>query len=201
MDRITRALLAGVASLGLALGACVDAADTEQRLAELRSERRSLLMQFTSAQNAIRGYQNRALDEPGARAAVDTFYSTFRATVERDDPEALELLDRAEAVGADLALLSTPVLLEQGQDDPRLSDEERRAVANELAEVERQLRPVIQRTFADPEVQSRFQTLQDSVIAGILRQDPAARRSLELMSRLERQMMEVDREIARLEGS
>ena len=128
-------------------------------------------------------------------------YLNLTATVERDDPEALELLNRAEAVGADLAFLSTPMLLEQGQDDPRLSEQERRAVATELAEVERQLRPVIRRTFADPEVQARFRTLQDSVIAGILRQDPGARQSLELMSRLERQMTEIDGEIARLEGS
>ena len=180
--------------------ACAEDTATEDRLAELRSERRSLLIQFTSAQNAIRQYQSRALDEPGVRAAQDSFEAVFRATVERDAPEAIELLDRAEALGRDLQLLSTPVILEQGQDDPRLSDDERRQVAAELAEVEQLLRPVTDRAFQDPAVQASFRTLQDSVIAAILRQDPSAQASMDLMARLEGQIADVDAEIAALAG-
>lgn len=196
MRRETVFFLAAMA--GLMSLACSGDSATEERLAELRSQRRSLLIQFASAQNAIRQYQARALDEEGVRVAQDSFDIVFRSVVERDDPASVELLTRAAELGHDLQLLSTPVILQEGQADPRLSDEERRQVAAELAELELRLRPVTDRAFADPAVQASFRVLQDSVIAAILRQDPTAQQSIDLMASLERQIAEIDVEIEAL---
>ena len=177
---------------------CSDSARQEE-LAELRSQRRSLLMQFLSVQNVIRGLQIQALGEPAVRAAQDTFNAELRAAVLRDDPEAIDLLDRARAVGHDLQDMATPQLLQQGEKDPRpVTPEERAAVAAELAEVERSLRPVIDRAFQDPVVVQAFATLRDSVVAAMLRIDPGAQRSIDLMAELEAQVAEIDAEITRL---
>lgn len=177
---------------------CSDSARQEE-LAELRSQRRSLLMQFSSVQNVIRGVQIQALEEPAVRAAQDTFNAELRAAVLRDDPEAVDLLDRARAVGHDLQDMATPQLLQQGEEDPRpVTAEERAAVAAELAEVERSLRPIIDRAFQDPAVVQAFATLRDSVVAAMLRIDPGAQRSIDLMAELEAQVAEIDAEILRL---
>ena len=177
---------------------CSDSAKQEE-LAELRSQRRSLLMQFSSVQNAIRRVQGQALEQPAVRAAQDTFNAELRAAVLRDDPEAVELLDRARAVGHDLQDMAAPKLLLQGEEDPRpVAPEERAAVAAELAEVERSLRPVIDRAFQDPLVVQAFATLRDSVGATMLRIDPGVQRSIDLMAELEAQVAEIDAEIARL---
>lgn len=177
---------------------CSDSARQEE-LAELRSQRRSLLMQFSSVQNVIRRVQIQALDQPAVRAAQDTFNAELRAAVLRDDPEAVDLLDRARAVGHDLQDMATPKLLQQGEEDPRpVAPEERAAVAAELAEVERNLRPVIDRAFQDPAVVQAFATLRDSVVAAMLRIDPGAQRSIDLMAELETQVAGIDAEIARL---
>ncbi len=177
---------------------CSDSARQEE-LAELRSQRRSLLMQFSSVQNVIRGVQTQALEEPAVRAAQDRFNAELRAAVLRDDPEAADLLDRARAVGHDLQDMATPQLLQHGEEDPRpVTAEERADVAAELAEVERSLRPVIDRAFQDPAVVQAFATLRDSVVAAMLRIDPGAQRSIDLMAELEAQVAEIDAEILRL---
>lgn len=177
---------------------CSDSAKQEE-LADLRSQRRSRLLQFSSAQNVIRRVQVRALEEPAVRAAQDTFNAELRAAVLRDDPESVELLDRARAVGHDLQDMATPTLLQEGEEDPRpVEPEERAAVAAELAEVERSLRPVIDRAFQDPAVAQAFAALRDSVVAAMLRIDPGAQRSIDLMAELEAQVAEIDAEIVRL---
>ncbi|MEK6255007.1 MAG: hypothetical protein N2B05_09955 [Gemmatimonadales bacterium] len=177
---------------------CSDSAKQEE-LADLRSQRRSRLLQFSSAQNVIRRVQVRALEEPAVRAAQDTFNAELRAAVLRDDPESVELLDRARAVGHDLQDMATPTLLQEGEEDPRpVAPEERAAVAAELAEVERSLRPVIDRAFQDPAVAQAFAALHDSVVAAMLRIDPGAQRSIDLMAELEAQVAEIDAEIVRL---
>lgn len=177
---------------------CSDSARQEE-LAELRSQRRSRLMQFSSVQNVIRRVQVQALEQPGVRAAQDTFNVELRAAVLRDDPESVELLDRARAVGHDLQDMATPTLLQEGEEDPRpVEPEERAAVAAELAEVERNLRPVIDRAFQDPAVAQAFAALRDSVVATMLRIDPGAQRSIDLMAELEAQVAEIDAEIVRL---
>lgn len=177
---------------------CSDSAKQEE-LAELRSQRRSRLMQFSSAQNVIRRVQLQALEEPAVRAAQDTFNAELRAAVLREDPAAVELLDRARAVGHDLQDMATPTLLQEGEEDPRpVEPEERAAVAAELAEVERSLRPVIDRAFQDPAVVQAFATLRDSVVAAMLRIDPQTQQSIDLMAEIEAQVAEIDVEIARL---
>ena len=177
---------------------CSDSARQEE-LAELRRQRRSRLTQFASVQNAIRRVQVQALEEPGVRAAQEAFNAELRAAVLRDDPATVELLDRALAVGRDLQDLATPILVQQGEEDPRpVEPEERAAVAAELAEVERSLRPVIDRGFQDPVVAQAFATLRDSVVAAMLRIEPGTQRSIDLMAELETQVAEIDAEIARL---
>ena len=156
-------------------------------------------MQFSSVQNGIRRVQARALEEEGVRLAQESFNAVFRAAVARDNPEAVELLDRAEAVGHDLQQLATPILLELGQEDPRpVSAEEQAQMATELAEVERALRPVIEQAFQDPAVGEAFSALRDSVMATMLRMDPQTQRSMDVMADLEGRIAEIDAEIARL---
>lgn len=182
-----------------ATAACTGQSQREEQLAQLRSERRILLNRFSSVQDVIRNAQGQALEQPGVRQAQETFNRTVREVVARDDPGSVELLDRARAVGHDLESMSNPILLMEGEEDPRPSTpEERVAVAEELAEVERQLRPVLARAFQDPAVNEAFGTLRDSVIAAILRIEPGAQRSMDLMAEIESQVAEIDAEIARL---
>lgn len=180
--------------------ACSDSgAETEQRLAELQAERRSLLMQFSSIQNAIRRIQASALQEENVRVAQDTFNARLRAVVQRDDPESVALLDRAQEVGRGLEEIATPVILQQGQEDPRPNSEQERAqLAADLAETERALRPVIDRAFEDPSVVEAFGTLRDSVAAAMLRIDPSTQVSMDRMAELEAEVAAIDAEIARL---
>jgi hypothetical protein len=174
-------------------------ARNEDRLAELRSQRRSIILQFSSAQQAIRRIQGQALAEPGVRAAQEAFNAEMRTAVARDDPESLELLDRARVVGHDLQSMATPLLLQQGEEDPRPTDpEERVQVAAELADVERKLRPVIDRAFQDSAVAVTFAALRDSVVTAMLRIDPESKRTIDLMADLEARAADIDAEIARL---
>ena len=170
----------------------------QERLAELRSQRRTLIIQFAAAQNPIRQLQGRALDEEGVRAAQDSFYLALRSAIERDDPEGARLLDRAEAAGHDLRDLSTPVRVEQGSETSQQTIEEQQSVAAEIVEVERRLRPLIDRAFEDPQVRSRFDVLQDSVTAAMLREEPSVQQTLDLMASLGAQVREIDREIEAL---
>lgn len=193
-----QAILVAVAA-ALASACSGPSARSEEHLAELRSERRTLVMQFHAAQQAIRRVQATALEEEGVRSAQDSFNGELRAAVARDNPEAVALLDRAEAVGHDLQQLATPLLLEEEQEDPRpVSPEERARLAADLAEVERALRPVIDEAFEDPAVVESFSALRDSVVATMLRLDPGSQRSMDLMADLEARVAEVDAEIARL---
>lgn len=193
-----QAILVGVAAT-LASACSGPSAQSEEHLAELRAERRTLLMQFHAAQQAIRRVQATALEEEGVRSAQDSFNAELRAVVARDTPEAVALLDRAEAVGHDLQQLATPRLLEEEQEDPRpVPPEERTQLAADLAEVERALRPVIDEAFEDPAVVESFSALRDSVVATMLRLDPGTQRSMDLMADLEARVAEVDAEIARL---
>jgi hypothetical protein len=192
-----QAILVAVAAT-LASACSGPSAQSEEHLAELRSERRTLLLQFYAAQQGMRRVQATALEEEGVRSAQDSFNAELRAVVARDNPEAVALLDRAEAVGHDLQQLATP-LVEKEQEDPRpVSPEERTQLAAELAEVERALRPVIDEAFEDPAVAESFSALRDSVVATMLRLDPGTQRSMDLMADLEARVAEVDAEIARL---
>ena len=199
---MTRPTSLSVALAGLlsVVAACSDSsAAREEQLADLRSQRRSLLMRFSSVQNVIRGVQVRTLEEPGVRAAQDAYNAELRIFVLREDPESVVLLDRAREVGHDLQDLATPTLLQEGEEDPRpVAPEERAAVAKELAEVERALRPVVTRSFEDPAVARAFAALRDSVVEAMLRANPETQRSMDVMAELEAEVAEIDREIARL---
>jgi hypothetical protein len=191
--------LATVLSATLGCLGCSGASQREEELAQLRSERRVLLNRFSSVQQAIRRSQNQALEEPGAKQAQQAFNEAVREVVQRDDPESVELLDRARAVGQDLQSMATPIILPEGEEDPRPSTPEQRAdVAHELADVEKSLRPVLQRAFQDPAVTEAFSVLRDSVVAAILRIDPGAQRSMDLMAEIESQVAEIDARIAQL---
>lgn len=198
MTRLIRSI--GLASaLVLTLG-CVDSAsEREERLAQLRNERQVLLSQFSSVQDIIRNVQRRALEEPNVRRTQEAFNETLRQVIERDDPEAVDLLDRAKAVGRDLESMANPILLQEGQEDPRPSTPEERAeVAAELAQVERELRPVLARAFQDPAVAAAFSALRDSVVAAILRIDPGAQLTMDSMAEIEARVAEIEAEMARL---
>jgi hypothetical protein len=197
MTRHARLSISLAVLLTAVVGCSNSSSRQEEELAELRRQRRSLLMQFSSAQNVIRRIQVQALEQPGVVAAQETFNAELRASVLRTDPEAVALLDRAREVGHDLQDLATPTLLQQGEEDPRpVAPEERAAVAAELAEVERELRPVIDRAFQDPAVVQAFASLRDSVVEAMLRIDPGTQQSMDLMAELEGKVTEIDREIA-----
>jgi hypothetical protein len=195
-----KAILVAVAAAVASFSACSGSdAAREERLADLRSERRSLLVQFSAAQLPIRRLQAQALDEPGVRSAQEVFYVEFRAAVLREDPDAIELLERARAVGHDLDFMQSPVLLSPEQEDPRpVAPNQPAEVVRELAEVERALRPVIGRALQDPAVWEAFDALRDSIIASILRIDPESERAMNLMADIEGQVARIDAEIASL---
>jgi hypothetical protein len=200
MTRNSRSIVAALAGLaGFAAGCAGTDRPEQTRLAELQVHRRQLHMQFLGTQTAIRDVQARALAEPGVVAAKDAFYETIRAVIERDEPNGTELLERAAAVGHDLDRLTVPSVLLPGQDVQETANE-KLEVAAELAEVERSLRPVLDRAFRDRDVAERFQVLQDSVVAAILRLDPAAEGIIETMRDLERRMGEIDAEMRDLSG-
>ena len=200
---MNRHLAAMLVAVLLAVGAACTTADDEadRRLAELQAQRRSLLTQFSSVQNAIRRIQASALQEENVRVAQDTFNARLRASVQRDDPESVALLDRAQEVGRSLEEIATPVILQEGQEDPRPNSEQERArLAAELQETEVALRPVVDRAFQDPAVVEAFGALRDSVAAAMLRIDPSTQVSMDRMAELESQVAAIDAEIASLSG-
>lgn len=171
----------------------------EERLAELRSERRSLLEQFSTVQLPIRRVQAKALEEPGVRSAQEAFYTELRGTALREDPGAAELFERARAVGHELDFMQNPAVLSTEQESSRTAtQDEPAALAQELAELERALRPVISRAMRDPAVSEAFDVLRDSVIAAMLRADPHSERAMDRMVDIEGQVARIDAEIASL---
>jgi hypothetical protein len=181
------------------LGCSEAAAEREARLSRLEQERHSLLLRFSSAQMGIRQSQAAALDAEGVRAVQQEFYGVLRRRIIEMDPGAEELLERAAAVGSDLAALSAPVLRVAGDStDTALSDEESWRVAGELRELEVALRPILDRAFTDSAVASSFKELQDSLVAAIIKIDPGAEATIARMREIEAQIGQLDRQIAEL---
>jgi hypothetical protein len=169
----------------------------EERLRALEADRGELLRRYATAQDRIRRTQAAALGEPGTEAAKESFYGELRRFAAAEGPGSAALLDRALRVGADLTRVSTPVITTpDGSTGEVATGEERRAVARELAETERELRPFIDRAMADPTVRVGFEALRDSLVATILRLDPGAGSSLRRMEEVADSIAEVDREIA-----
>jgi hypothetical protein len=174
--------------------------DAEQ-LATLRTERAELRSRFSAVQDGIRRTQAAALDDPGVRAAQESFYERLAASIMESDPAAAGLLERARRIGADLDRVSGPVLTTPEQADEAVaSASEREAVANELAAVELALRPHIDRAMQDPEVNTAFTALQDSVQVVMERIDPSSAAAVARLKQIAEQMRDLDGQIARLEG-
>jgi len=165
-------------------------------LASLRQERSQLIERFSNTQSGIRRIQAAALDAPGVSMVQDSFYAEVRRFMQREYPEAIELLDRAERIGADVERVSGPVELEP---DEAVTRDEQQAVVGELQETERDLRPYLERAMTDPLVQTAFAELQDSLIAEMARLDPNAPRTIQRMTDTAEQIRQVDIRIAELQ--
>ena len=175
-------------------------ADAE-RLTALRNERAELRRRFSAVQDGIRRTQAAALDDPGVRAAQESFYEHLAASIVEADPSAAGLLERARRIGADLDRVSGPVLTTPEQvDEAVASASEREAVADDLAAAELELRPHIDRAMRDPVVGAAFAALQDSVRVAMERIDPSSAAAVARLNRIAEQMGELEEQIARLEG-
>jgi DNA replication initiation complex subunit (GINS family) len=166
-------------------------------IAALRQERSQLVERFSNIQSGIRRTQAAALDAPGVSAVQDSFYAEVRRFMQREYPEAVELLDRAERIGADIERVSGPV---EVAPDAAVTREQQQAVVGELQETERDLRPYLQRAMTDPVVQAAFSVLQDSLIAEMTRLDPGAPSTIQRMSDTAEEIRQVDMRIAELQS-
>ena len=184
----------------LVVGSGCTGSETSMRadeIAALRQERSQLVERFSNIQSGIRRTQAAALDAPGVSAVQDSFYAEVRRFMQREYPEAVELLDRAERIGADIERVSGPA--EMAPDDP-VTREQQQAVVGELQETERDLRPYLQRAMTDPVVQAAFSVLQDSLIAEMTRLDPGAPSTIQRMSDTAEEIRQVDMRIAELQS-
>ena len=199
MKRRTASTGVTLAVLCALVAGCDGEADRETRLSELRQQRNALILEYNSVQNPLRGVQARALTEPGVQAAMDTFRAALWANL-GTDPEAADLLRRAEAVGGVLEELAAPIILAPGETMPESrSSEARNRTAQELIETERRLRPFLRAALPDSTVAERFQTLQDSVVATMLRLEPGVQPYLDHMRDLELRIASIGEEIAALD--
>lgn len=189
-----------LAIASLLVGSGCTGGETSERaeeLASLRQQRFELVKRFGYIQSGIRQVQGAALDHPGVRAAQDSFYAEFRRFVQREDPEAVELLDRAVEVGGNVERLSGPVPLVP---DTPVTAEDQQAVAGEVRTIERELRPYIDGALEDPAVQSVFAALQDSLVTQMTRLDPNAPETIRRMNETAEQIRQLDLRIAELQG-
>lgn len=201
-----RSVVPRAAIVALALGALGGCTGGEPRANEgrqlaLEARRGELRRQFGAIQARIRRTQAAALEEPGAAAAREAFYGELRRFAEAEGPESVALLDHALGVGADLTRISTPVITPPGAAaGEAATPEERREIARDLAETERALRPFVDRAMAEPAVRAGFEALRDSLVATMLRLDPAAESSLRQMEEVADSLARLDREITRERG-
>ncbi len=165
-------------------------------LASLRQERSRLIERFSNTQSGIRRTQAAALDAPAVRMVQDSFYAEVRRFMQREYPEAVELLDRAERIGDDVERVSGPVAMAP---DEAVTRDEQQAVVGELQETERDLRPYLERAMTDPLVQAAFAELQDGLIAEMTRLDPSAPQTIQRMTDTAEQIRQVDIRIAELQ--
>ncbi len=189
-----------LAIASLLVGSGCTGGETSERaeeLASLRQQRFELVKRFGYIQSSIRHVPGAALDHPGVRAAQDSFYTEFRRFVQREDPEAVEFLDRAVEVGGNVERLSGPVPLVP---DTPVTAEDQQAVAGEVRTIERELRPYIDGALEDPAVQSVFAALQDSLVTQMTRLDPNAPETIRRMNETAEQIRQVDLRIAELQG-
>ena len=168
-----------------------------EQLVSLRQERHELVKRFGYVQSSIRRIQGAALDDPGVRVAQDSFYTELRRFMQRENPEAVELLDRAARIGSDVERMSGPVPMMTGEP---VTVEQQQSVVGELQETERELRPYLQQAMADPAVQSAFAALQESLVAQMTRLDPNAPGTIRRMNETAEEIRQLDIQIAELES-
>ncbi|MCL7979322.1 MAG: hypothetical protein M8865_05440 [marine benthic group bacterium] len=182
------------------IAGCTGSELESDELVALRAERADLRNRFSAIQDGIRRTQAAALEDPGVRAAQDSFYALLSEQMVANDPAAEDLLARSRRIGADLDRVSGPVLTTPDQAAERVATaSEREAVADELAATEQELRPHIDRAMRDPGVTGAFAALQDSVTVAMTRIDPSAAASIDRLNEIAEQMREIEIEIARLE--
>lgn len=203
LGRATRWSVAAALASAVLAGACTggEARPDPERLASLREERSALVRQFGIVQSGLRRTQAAALDEPGPAAARAALYDELRRFAEQEGPESAALLERALRVGADLTRVSTPVLTTpEGATDEVASPGEREAIARELAETERELRPFVDRAMADSAVRARFAVLRDTLVATMIRLNPGVEVSLGRMEEVADSIGRIEAAIARERG-
>ncbi|MEJ2547640.1 MAG: hypothetical protein P8125_07450 [Gemmatimonadota bacterium] len=196
-----RSVLPFALSLLMAIAGCTGSETESAELAALRTERADLRRRFHAVQDGIRRTQAAALDAPGVRAAQDRFYTLLREEMVSNDPAAAELLERSRRIGADLDRVTGPVVTTPDQADERIATpSQRRAVADEFAAAEKELRPHITLAMQEPSVVEAFNELQDSLTATMTRIDPNSAASIERLNELAEQMRQIEIEIVKLEG-
>jgi len=186
------ALLPGLAACG---GDAEDAEIAARRTA-LEQQRHQLQDQFAAAQNEVRNTQTQALDDPSIQPLRESFYALLREKMIEIEPRAATWLDSAKTLGGRIDELSTPLILEQGQEPP---EDDREDVIRAFGQLEQTLRPVQNRAMQDPEVAAAFAAMQDSVHALMVRMNPDAAGAIERMKRTSAAVDSLDAEIAALE--
>lgn len=196
--RTRRFIPAAAALFALAPLACEGGPDVEARRAALEQQRRQLLDQFATAQNRVRNTQAQALGESSLQPLRERFYGLLRERMIELDPRAEEWLDRAQELGPMLDELSQPQVLRPGEEP--ISRERTEEVVDEFAALEKTLQPLQARAMADPEVAAAFGELQDSVHAAMIRINPDAAASLDLMRRTSAAVDSIDARLRALDG-
>jgi len=184
----------------LLIGSACTGSETSARTEELdslRQERLNLIERFAIIQSPIRETQGAALDYPGVRIAQDSFYAKLQRFAVREHPEVDELLQRAAIVGADLERMSNSASIMIGEP---VTAEKQQAVADELQDVERELRPHLQRALQDSTVHAAFAAAQDSLVEQMTRLDPSVPQTIRRMEEVAGLIREVDIRIAELES-
>jgi len=189
-----------LAIVSLLVGSGCTGGETSARTEELdslRQERLDLIERFAIIQSPIRKTQGAALDYPGVRIAQDSFYAKLKRFAVREHPEVDELLRRAAIVGADFERMSNSAPIMIGEP---VTAEQQQAVADELQDVERELRPHVQRALQDSTVHAAFAAAQDSLVEQMTRLDPSVPQTIRRMEEVAGLIREIDIRIAELES-
>ena len=117
--------------------------------------------------------------------------------MERENPEAVVLLDRAEEIGAEVERMSGPVPMLGGEP---VTAEQQQSVVGELQQTERDLRPHVRNAMADSAVRAKFAVLQASLVEQMKILDPSSPATIGRMTETAEEVRQVDIRIAELEG-
>jgi chromosome segregation ATPase len=175
----------------LLLTAC-ETTEREASLTELRASRQELRLQFTSLNSQFRPAEMQALDSPSVQVAQAEFRSALEAKMVELDPQAASWFSEAADLGQ---------LIQSAPTDTTLTVEQKRRLAEDLQRLERTIGPVQTQAMQDSAVAERFRTLQDTLMATVMRINPDMRPILASMRELETRILELDQKIARRSGS